>query len=95
MSAPGQPTTFYGYDAHGDTTSITTTSAITSLSYDKQERLVGVSLGNGTQVSMAYNAQGLRASYVVTPSGQTQPSVSMAFTYREDQLGKPSSRGRA
>lgn len=33
-------------------------------------------------------SRGLPASYVVTPSGQTQPSVSMAFSYREDELGQ-------
>ncbi len=89
VSAPGQPITSYGYDGHGNTTSITDTAgATTGLSYDKQERLVGVTLSNGTRVAMAYNAQGQRASYVVTPQGQNTPSLSEAFTYREDDLGQ-------
>ncbi len=89
VSAPSQPITSYGYDSHGNTTSITDTAgATTGLSYDKQERLVGVTLTNGTHVAMAYNAQGQRASYIVTPLEQGTPSLSETFTYREDDLGQ-------
>jgi len=89
VSAPSQPITSYGYDGMGNTTSITDTAgANTSLSYDKQERLVGVTLTNGTHVAMAYNAQGQRASYIVTPLGQGTPSLSETFTYREGEVGQ-------
>jgi RHS repeat-associated protein len=87
VSRSGQPTTYYGYDTNGDTTSITNTSTIsTGLSYDRQARLVGVTLQDGTSVSQSYNSAGQRASYVVSKPGQ--PTLSERFQYRGEELGQ-------
>lgn len=58
------------------------------MSYDSQARPLTITLGDGTQVAQSYNAQGQRAGYAVTPPGQSQPSVSMAFQYRDGTLGQ-------
>ena len=64
-SISGQPTTYYGYDGGGDTTSITNTSTLNEqLSYDAQQRLVQVTLGSPitSTIAMAYNTFGQRAT---------------------------------
>jgi RHS repeat-associated protein len=87
VSTAGQPTTSYTYDQNGDTTSITNTSTIsTGLSYDRQARPVGVTLKDGTSVSLSYNSAGQRASYVVSKPGQ--PTLSERFQYRGQELGQ-------
>jgi RHS repeat-associated protein len=87
LATPGQPTTYYGYDTNGDTTSITNTGPIsTGLRYDSQARLVGVTLQDGTSVSQSYNSAGQRAGYVVSKPGQ--PTLSETFQYRGEELGQ-------
>jgi YD repeat-containing protein len=87
VSRAGQPTIYYTYDKNGDTTSITNTSTISpGLSYDRQARLVRVTLQDGTSVSLSYNSAGQRAGYVVSKPGQ--PTLSERFQYRGDELGQ-------
>lgn len=49
-----------------------------------------ITLIDGTVVTLTYNAAGQRASYSVTPQGQSQPSYSAQFTYRDGQVGQAS-----
>jgi len=93
---PGQPTQDYTYDPYGNTLSIgpsptnpCPSSTSTCLGYDAQARLSSVTEpNNGPTVAMTYNAEGLRASYTVTPYGASQPSLSEQFTYRGGQLAQ-------
>jgi len=39
-------------------------------------------------ITLTYNAESLRASYSVTPSGALQPSLNEQFTYRGEQLAQ-------
>jgi len=90
-SSSGQPTTYYGYDGNGDTTSITNTSSLNrQLSYDAQTRLTQITFGSPiTQtVVITYTVFGQRANYAVTPAGAGQPSLSEHFWYQGDQLSQ-------
>ncbi len=86
----GQPTAFYGYDVHGDTTAITDGAKLnTHLVYDSQARPVQImTLDRGTPltVTLTYNPSGQRASYHVVEPGQ--PTLDEQFTYRGDVLGQ-------
>ncbi len=86
----GQPTAFYGYDGHGDTTAITDGAALnTHLTYDSQERPVQIaSLDRGTPltVTLSYDSNGQRASYHVVEPGQ--PTLDEQYTYRQGELGQ-------
>ncbi len=87
VTTPGQPARYYGYDKNGDTTSITDGATLhTGLRYDSRARLAQVTLADGTQVGMGYNAVGERARYTVTRSGATV--LGEAFTYRGSKLGQ-------
>ena len=91
VSASGQPTVSYGYDAAGDTTSIADTGTLSEgLSYDAQARLVQVTLGSPitSTIALAYNAFGQRSGYTVTPTGAGGPSLAEAFKYQGDQLAQ-------
>lgn len=60
-STPSKPTTYYGYDGHGDTTSITNNLGLSeSLSYDSQARFTGLTAGTSA-ITLTYNAAGQRA----------------------------------
>ncbi len=87
LTVPGQATRYYGYDTNGDTTSITDGATTnTRLSYDSRARLSGVTLADGTSVSMRYNASGQRARYTVSKGGVT--SLDERFSYRGGELGQ-------
>ena len=88
----GTVTTGYSYDPSGNTTSLTSTAGLSqTLDYDAAGRLSHVTTlsGNGssqTRVSLGYNARGLRASYVVTTTGQPLPTLSESLLYRGNQV---------
>jgi len=86
----GQPTTFYGYDGHGDTTAITNGAFLNKhLVYDSQARPTQITtLDHRTPVTVtvAYNPSGQRASYHVVEPGQ--PTLDQQFTYRDGVLGQ-------
>jgi len=96
LAAPGQPSQDYTYDPYGNTLSIgpspsnpCPSGTSTCLGYDAQARLSSVAEpNNGPTIALTYNAMGLRASYTVTPYGQSQPSLSEQFTYRGGQLAQ-------
>jgi YD repeat-containing protein len=83
----------YGYDQNGNTememsrpSSAGTLQSGALLSYDLEGRLVSTTSIAGTVVSQSYNAQGLRASYSVTPAGATVPLTNEQFLYSGGQL---------
>ncbi len=89
---------YYGYDANGDTTSITNTIAVTNpssgdasdthIAYDAQARPVRISKldsGKRDTITLGYNAQGRRARYTVVVSGTV--TVDERFSYRGGALG--------
>ncbi len=86
----GQPTAYYGYDTHGDTTAITDGNTLsTHLVYDSQARPVQVTtLDHGTPLTatLTYNPSGQRASYHVVEPGK--PTLDQQFTYRSGLLGQ-------
>ncbi len=87
----GQPTAYYGYDGHGDTTAITNALGLlnTHLAYDSQARPTQVTtLDHGTPVTatLTYNPSGQRASYHVVEPGK--PTLDQQFTYRNGLLGQ-------
>jgi len=87
----GQPTAYYAYDGHGDTTAITNALGLlnTHLSYDSQARPTQITtLDHGTPltVTLSYNPSGQRASYHVVEPGQ--PTLDQQFTYRDGVLGQ-------
>jgi len=87
----GQPTTYYGYDGHGDTTAITNSLGLLNihLSYDSQARPTQVTtLDHGTPftVTLTYNPSGQRTSYHVVEPGK--PTLDQQFTYRDGVLGQ-------
>ncbi len=99
VMADGQPTTYYGYDARGDTTSITNTLGLTnptrsgaittSIADDAQGRPIAITFidrGVPATATLTYNADGQRAGYAVT-SG-TRPTVSFRYQYRSGQLAQ-------
>ncbi len=86
----GQPTAYYGYDAHGDTTAITDGARLnTHVAYDSQARPVQVTFLDHTTLAtmtLAYNPAGLRAEYTLAESGKT--TLDERFTYRGGVLGQ-------
>jgi len=86
----GQPTSYYGYDTNGDTTSITNGARInTHIVYDAAARPIQVAYidrGTPTTVTLAYNADGQRAHYTVSVANQ--PTLDEQFQYRSSQLGQ-------
>ncbi len=86
----GQPTAYYGYDVHGDTTAITDGALLnTHLTYDSQARPTQITkLDHRTPVTvtLTYNPSGQRASYHVIEPGQ--PTLDQQFTYRGGLLGQ-------
>jgi len=89
-------TTYYGYDASGHTTSITAPvsgsltapGAInTGLGYDAAGRVQRVTLKDGRTMTLAYNAQGERASYSVV-TGTTTTLYSAQFAYSGGALAQ-------
>ncbi len=86
----GQPTAYYGYDAHGDTTAITDGAKLnTHVVYDSQARPVQITTmdrGTPLTVTLTYNPSGQRASYHVVEPGQ--PTLDEGFTYRSGVLGQ-------
>jgi len=87
--AGNQGTTSYAYDNVGNTTAITYPSGSPDmLTYNAAARLVAIQRGDGTGLSIGYNARGLRASYTITRTGQTAPLFAETFTYRRDQVGQ-------
>ncbi len=87
--AGNQGTTSYAYDNAGNTTAITyPTGSPDVLSYDAAARLVAIQRGDGTGLSIGYNARGLRASYTITRTGQTAPLFAETFTYRGGHVGQ-------
>ncbi len=86
----GQPTSYYGYDTNGDTTSITNGARInTHIVYDAAARPTQVAYiyrGIPTTVTLAYNADGQRARYTVNVANQ--PTLDEQFQYRSGQLGQ-------
>ncbi len=86
----GQPTSFYHYDVHGDTTSITDGAKInTQIAYDAEARPVQIAYldrGIPTTVTLAYDADGQRSRYTVSVANQ--PTLDEQFQYRDDQLGQ-------
>ncbi len=86
----GQPTAFYGYDVHGDTTAITDGARLnTHVVYDSQARPVQIATLNyrtPLTVTLSYNPAGLRAEYTVAESGKT--TLDEKFTYRDGVLGQ-------
>ncbi len=96
--APGylNPSTYFGYDASGNTTAITSpiTGSLTApgaintrLSYDAAGRPVKVTLRDGRTITMTYNAAGERASYTVV-TGTTTTLYSAQYAYRDGELGQ-------
>jgi len=83
-------TTQYGYDATGNATAITATSAVTSLAYNAAGPFTGATLPDGRRVAVTYNARGLRDTLAVTPPGQARPSWRERFLYRGDLVGQVS-----
>jgi len=102
MGATGDPvtkTTAYSYDGSGNVTGIANTAPandknalVQHLSYDSQGRINQVTYldhSNGnttTTIGIAYNAQGQRAEYAISPQGQ--PTLDMRFAYRDGQLAQ-------
>jgi len=86
----GIVSSWYSYDASGDTTQITSTGAITTLTYDASGHFTGATFAGGggapLTVSVGYNARGLRASEVF--SGGGQPAMGETFVYRGDRVGQ-------
>ncbi len=86
----GQPTAYYGYDAHGDTTAITDGARLnTHVVYDSQARPVQITTLNyrtPVTVTLSYNPSGLRAEYTIAESGKT--TLDEKFTYRAGLLGQ-------
>jgi len=86
----GQPTAYYGYDVHGDTTAITDGAKLnTHMIYDSQARPVQVTFLDHTTpatLTLAYNPDGLRAEYTLAESGKT--TLDERFTYRGGVLGQ-------
>ncbi len=86
----GQPTAYYGYDVHGDTTAITDGAKLnTHVIYDSQARPVGITTldyRTPLTVTLSYNPAGQRASYHVVEPGQTP--LDERFTYRAGLLGQ-------
>jgi len=89
-------TTYYGYDASGHTTSITSPvsgsltapGAInTGLGYDAAGRIQRVTLKDGRTITLAYNAQGERSSYSVV-TGTTTTLYSAQFAYSGGELAQ-------
>jgi len=94
----GSAPTYYGYDANGDTTSITNTIGVTNpgsgdgldthIWYDAQARPARISKldsGRRDTITLGYNAEGRRARYTVVVSGTT--TVDERFSYRGGELG--------
>ena len=54
----------YGYDNAGNCTSVTVGSSVTSISYDYENRVVGISYPGGASNSFAYNGDDLRMQKV-------------------------------
>ena len=54
----------YGYDNAGNCTSVTVGSSVTSISYDYENRVVGISFPGGASNSFAYNGDDLRMQKV-------------------------------
>ncbi len=102
MGTTGTPltkTTAYSYDTRGDVTRIANTAAtsdknalVQTLSYDGQGRVVQVTYldhGNSntpTTIALAYNADGQRSEYALTPQGQ--PTLDTRFQYRNGELAE-------
>ncbi len=87
--AGNQGTTSYAYDNAGNTTAITYPTGMNdALTYDAAARLVAIQRGDGTGLSIGYNARGLRASYAITRTGQTAPLFAETFTYRGGHMGQ-------
>jgi len=86
----GQPTSYYGYDTNGNTTSITNGARInTHIVYDAAARPIQVAYidrGTPTTVTLTYNADGQRAHYTVSVANQ--PTLDERFQYRGGQLGQ-------
>ncbi len=86
----GQPTAYYGYDVHGDTTAITDGAKLnTHMIYDSQARPVQVTFLDHTTpatITLAYNPAGLRSEYTVVEGAK--PTLDEKFTYRAGVLGQ-------
>ncbi len=54
----------YGYDSNGNCTSVTVGSSVTSLTYDVENRVVGITYPSSATNSFAYNGEDLRTQKV-------------------------------
>ena len=54
----------YGYDSNGNCTSVTVGTSVTSISYDYENRVVGISYPGGASNSFSYNGDDLRMQKV-------------------------------
>ena len=54
----------YGYDSNGNCTSVTVGSSVTSINYDIENRVIGITYPEGATNSFAYNGEDLRTQKV-------------------------------
>ena len=54
----------YGYDSNGNCTTVTVGTSVTTLTYDIENRVVGIAYPGGTSNSFAYNGEDLRTKKV-------------------------------